>query len=300
MILLATAGFDFLRGLIKKFVPAYYRLLTLFLLLLLLISQIFIVVKYHPNQNVYFNSLIGGLSGAKEKNFPYWGNSFGNVYFQLIKWVNTNVEDGARLALVQGTGLNVPRIWLREDIDYWNGYFSGIEKKGEYLMELNYQNPIRAYPYSIDYVGKFLEPIYEVKVDGVVIGKVWKNDYQHTKLEFRDEKKLNNLSLSKDKEERSLSYVLEKKVVLSRMIINFMNSGNCLEPKGYVKTSSNGKEWISEAELIPSLQSGNIKMVEPNRLIYFFAGVEAKIVKIMLADDKSCLFNSPTLELYTF
>jgi len=74
---------------------------------------------------------------------------------------------------------------LREDLDYWNGHWTGFGRGGEYLVELVYNNPIRAYPFSLDYVDKLLTSIYEVKVDGVAIGKIWKNGLVYTKAEYQ-------------------------------------------------------------------------------------------------------------------
>jgi hypothetical protein len=51
------------------------------------------IVSIHPNENVYFNNLIGGLSGAKEKDIKYWGFSFGSPYRQAASWLNENTKD---------------------------------------------------------------------------------------------------------------------------------------------------------------------------------------------------------------
>lgn len=145
------------------------------------------LISLHPNENVYFNSLIGGLKGAKDRNFPSWGNSFGNAYFQGINWLNKNAEIGAKLVLVQGTPANAPAILLRRDINYLYSdtsdktYFSGDVKEGEYLIELTYNDTHKPDSEIWRYVEENLAPVYEVKVDGVPILKIWKNDLGHTK-----------------------------------------------------------------------------------------------------------------------
>lgn len=150
--------------------------------------QIQTLIALHPNENVYFNSFIGGLSGARDRNFPSWGNSFGNAYLQGIKWLNENAQPNAKLALVQGTPANAPAVLLRKDINYLysdtsnDSYFSGDAKEGEYLMELTYNDTYKPDSEIWRYVDKFLIPVYEVKVDGVPILKIWKNDIEHTRL----------------------------------------------------------------------------------------------------------------------
>ena len=175
MALLAGLGASYLIQKLKLTIYKYLFILITFILLLIPI------VKYHPHENVYFNFLVGGLKGAKEKNIPYWGNSYGNAYKEAFDWLKENARPNSKVALVEGTSLNIPRIAIGLNLDYSNDHWSGDKKKGEYLVELTYNNPVRYYPEAWDYVEKFLVPVYEVKVDGVAIAKVWKNDLEHTK-----------------------------------------------------------------------------------------------------------------------
>lgn len=140
------------------------------------------LIKFHPNENVYFNFLSGGVKGAMDAGIPSAGSSFGNAYKQATDWVNENAESGAKLALLQGTSLNVPRFTVRSDINYSNDHWSSSEKKGEYLIELTHNWNIRFYEEAWDYVERELIPVHEVVVDGAVIAKVWKNDIAHSLL----------------------------------------------------------------------------------------------------------------------
>jgi len=133
------------------------------------------LISIHPNENAWFNPLIGGLAGAKEKNFADWGTTLGSVYQQGIDWLNEHAEYEAKVALVKGVQSNIPRIKIRKDIKFHEAYFSGKEKRGEYLME------VTDYRWSLDiplekrrYI-EMLKPVYEVKVDGVSILTIWKN-----------------------------------------------------------------------------------------------------------------------------
>lgn len=139
------------------------------------------IISIHPNENVYFNPLIGGLMGAKEKNFSLWGNTYGNAYRQAANWLNKNAENKAKVDLGLGYLGNMPYIWLRKDIDYSNKYRSDLSEKGEYIVEMTGDFP--GWPKScyLTYAKNFLNPVYEVKVDDVAILTIWKNDKFHKK-----------------------------------------------------------------------------------------------------------------------
>ena len=52
-------------------------------------------------------------------------------------------------------------------------------------MELTFNDSGKDFFYVWEYTNKFLIPLYEVKIDGVSILKIWKNDLEHTKKEYR-------------------------------------------------------------------------------------------------------------------
>lgn len=162
---------------IKQFIKPI--LMSIFLLSFIPIT--FKLISIHPNENVYFNPLIGGLKGAAEKNFPDWGTTLGSAYKGGIDWINQHVEQNGRVALVSGLVSNVPRIWIRRDIYFSESHYSGEKKSGEYLMEVTgYRWDKNVSEEKRKYI-EALVPVYEEKVDGVAILKIWKNDIQHTK-----------------------------------------------------------------------------------------------------------------------
>jgi hypothetical protein len=254
-----------------------------------------VLIKIHPNQNVYFNSLIGGLSGAKEKNIPSWGNSFGNAYYQAILWLNKNAEKDARLALVQGTGLNIPRFLLRDDIGYSNQTWSAINRQGEYLLELTHQSPVRAYPYAWDYIEKTLNPVYEVKVDGVAIAKLWKNDLKNTKKEFQKPEKSIISELTSNLQEKTLLITLPEITIITRAAIKYQTS-NCLKPKGSVSISTDGITYTNQPETYPDEFVTEVNL-QPNTIYYYFPLNKAKFIKFTDNSKNSCIFNSPNVEI---
>lgn len=294
MALIAGLGAYFI---VKQF--CFQQKMGLVLALVIFIPHILILHKMHPHENVYFNSLIGGLPGAAKMNLPYWGNSFGNAYFDMITWMNETAPENAKFGLVQGTGLNMPRIMLRRDIRYWNDYWSGIQRQGEYMMELTHQDPVNAYPYAWEYVKKTLDPVYEVKVDGVPIGKIWKNDIEHTKAEYQKQEVVVSQKPVLEIEKSAILITLPRSSVVTRMQIEYEAQPGCVSPNGVVYSSNdNGNSWMREIETLATPQISQIKPVNETRALYFFPMRNANHIKIDLDNPNSCLLNNPQLTIF--
>lgn len=301
------AGIGFATILITK-----KKLILFPAIIIITLISVYPIVKLHPNENVYFNFLTGGLQGAIEEKFPAAGNSFGNAYYQGVLWVNENVEKDSKLALLQGSAINISKNKLRSDISLANGHFSGINREGEYLMELTFNWEHRQNFYAWEYVDKFLEPVYEVKADNAVILKIWKNDLEHTKVVYRiHEKKVNNLVpiVEKNKIEISMNDI----VTLSRITINYDLFSNCSGPVlSEVEISQDGETFTHEKDPLGFLQIGEIansfkpawdtsKSESDKNLFktttFYFAGKKAKKLRLLLNDQNSCLLNNPKMEI---
>lgn len=284
MCLLSGLGAYQLASFLKR-----YRNLTKVLVILSFLYPVLVLIKLHPNENVYFNSLIGGLKGAREKNFPSWGNSFGNVYKQGIDWLDKNAKERTKLALIQGTPANAPLILLRSDINYDNQNWSGIDRKGEYLMELTFNDSTQAYGYSWEYVNKFLNSVYEVKADGVSILKIWKNDLDHTKDQYKKREINYQEPYSIKREENNVIISFNQKVNLSRMTISY-SSSNCEKAKStFIETSLDGLNWFREKDWIPYLQVGYTLNDYGRKVVFYFAARETEFIKVLLDSPRSCL-----------
>jgi hypothetical protein len=134
------------------------------------------LINLHPNENLYYNAFIGGVSGAVQYGFTVPVNTYGNGYKQAIDWINKNVPVGSTVYLVDGISSAVPPVLFRPDIQYKGGTPTLYAFDGSYLMELVEPGmDISAY-HNTKYVHAFLIPVYEKKVDGVPIVSVWKND----------------------------------------------------------------------------------------------------------------------------
>lgn len=269
-------------------------------MILLFFWPMYILTLFHPNENVYFNFLIGGLPGAAKSNFPSWGNSFGNAYLQGIRWINQNAEVGAKLSLIQGTPANAPAIFIRKDINYNNANWSGAERKGEYLMELYFNDTTKTPAYAWEYVDKFLEPVYELKVTGTPILKIWKNDLQHTKNQYKIEVEYKgNVGLVYKQGELKIS--LADQVNLSKLDISFVSANNCNQlTDGYIETSVDGVEWIREQDGIPSMQVGHDNNFKDNNLKFHFAGRAARFIRVIGDHGQNCFLEDLTAKVYIF
>lgn len=161
----------------------------------LILAQVLIILSFlpitlrlislHPNENVYFNFLIGGLKGAKEHQLPGWGNSFGNAYRQGANWLNKYAERGATAYLAIGYQAILPNAWLRKDIEYsYKLRQNYLKQNGEYIIEMTGEEPSWTPYCTWIYIQNFLTPVYEVKVDSIPILTIWRNDSLHLKPVF--------------------------------------------------------------------------------------------------------------------
>ncbi len=250
------------------------------------------LISIHPNENVYFNPLIGGLKGAKEKNIANWGNTFGNVYKQGVDWLNKNTEKES--FVVRGVAYEdtIPGIWFRPDLKYSNAYQSGMEKKGEYIIELTHDMPVWSYYYYFNYVKNTLNPLYEIKVDDVAILTIWKNDWQNTKSEFKKEEKTIRVEDLKT-DQASILMDLHKEIFLTGTEIVFYNSECNFTNEGYFITSDSKGKWTNHPGNLGEIEFyKNFNPREKNdRLSYLFPAITARYIKIVHSEKNDCFKN---------
>lgn len=291
MALLAGLGVTVLVSWVSGWLKSSAKLPHIIILVLFL-PHFFIMLKLHPNENVYFNSLIGGLPGAKSNDFPYWGNSFGNAYKQAADWLNLNAPTNSKIALIQGTTLNISRLQFRDDIRFSNSYWSGVYRDGEYLIELTH-NDKKNYPYAWEYVETFLEPVYEVKVDGIAIAKVWKNDLDNTKIDFRKKEVVFDEQVSKTIKDSAVFLDPGKEVLLTRLVVLY-EKANCQKPEARVFTAKSDSNWHEEPDNIPANQVVVREKANKPQEVFFFPGRRAKLIKLEAESKESCLLRQNT------
>lgn len=253
------------------------------------------IARIHPNENVYFNQLVGGLSGAVKLNIPYWGNTYGNVYAQGVDWLNKNAEANAKLGLPIATMGNVLRTKLRSDIDFWNGNWSGTNRAGEYEMEMYFDwSPTKWYSFA--YYNTYLNPVYEVKVDGIALLKIWKNDLAHTKTGYEKEKVYKSRSVTVDKSQMIID--MGSSIDLTKVIIDH-NNKNCNPLKdGYIAISLDAKKWIREPESITIAQGPiTTPILNDKTFIFLFAAKPTRYIMIDTLTTGTCVFSNPKISV---
>ena len=94
LVVLAAAGWTEVHSRAKTL---WQRRAVLAVLVSLILSALVFMVRFHPNQGVYFNALVGGPRGAFLRyDMDYWGNCM----LQAVEW-------GAAVARATGTPLRV-------------------------------------------------------------------------------------------------------------------------------------------------------------------------------------------------
>ncbi|MBI4058812.1 glycosyltransferase family 39 protein [Candidatus Microgenomates bacterium] len=269
-------------------------------ILVVVLSFIFIgreLIEIHPNENVYFNQLIGGLSGAQERNIPSWGNSYGNVYLQGVEWLNQNAPADAKLGLPINVMTNVPRSKLRPDIYFSNSYPSGPQRQGEYVMEIAHDWPPKSW-YGFAYYDMFLTPVHEIKVDGVSLLKIWKNDLAHTKPGFEKEREymVNNLGIK----DNIIKIELKQEIFLTRLEIKHLDK-NCDNHQvgGYIRVSNDGINWRQEPETIdyPQIPTQWLKS-DKNTFVFLLPARSGKFLFLDTQNPDSCILKITKVKVF--
>lgn len=295
---------------------AVFVVVALFALIISLTN----LYRLHPNENVYFNFLTGGLGGAVESGVPAAGNSFGNTYYQGLMWVNENADRDAKLTIVQGTPVNIPKYKVRSDIDLSGDHFSGINLGGEYIMALVYNYEHRDNFYAWEYVNKFLVPVYEIEVDGAVILKIWKNDLEHTAQGFGSQESTVEIDRVSKIENGKIEISLNKTALLTRLVFKYSDFPGCVLPKAStVETSNDGKSWRREGDPFGFAQIGKpsgsfspvwvdsedqkstdkeIFLEKVNTIEYYFAGRKAKHLRVNTGSSNACILNNIELKIF--
>lgn len=263
-----------------------YKILVIGVIIVGFTPTIIKLVNIHPNQNTYFNFLIGGLEGAKNKNINSWGNTNGSAYYPAINWINENVPKDAKLTLPVNLIGNIPRYKLRDDIALSDTYWSGAKHNGEYVIELTYDYPPLKW-YALSYLNTVMNPVYEVKVDGVAIAKVWKNDIEHMRPEFKNQvTSIQKVIVDKN----TLTINLPKTTKVTQVSMN-LTTKNCTAIKtGYVKSSVDNINWVREPEdiALDQIRQSKFRGIEQEFSFYFVAR-EAKTIVFESVNLDSCL-----------
>ncbi|HSW89840.1 MAG TPA: glycosyltransferase family 39 protein [Patescibacteria group bacterium] len=256
------------------------------LVIFLAILSVFTVVtfyKYFPNENEYFNFLVGGPTGAQEKRLLDWQTNYDNPYRQTVNWLNANAPAGAKLAYLDGTMIGIPPIWLRRDIAI-GSYFSGFSQQGEYVMSIVYPNPPSVFAYG--YLDRFLAPVYEVEVDGVAVAKIWKNSPEFVRPKYKSQKKLDKYQVQEGNDKDFGPYweidMSEPQAVTSLTLLK--SSQNC--------TDSNGLFQLQDF-IVPERHD-----IAKDKVEFDFPAESSTRIRFYLLNAKSCFAKHNVSEIH--
>ena len=200
--------------------------------------------------------------------------------------------------MVQALNWNIPTFKFRPDILFSNYYWSGINKEGEYLLDLTYNYNVKVYLYAWEYLEKMMTPVYEYKVDGVPIVTIWKNDLSHTKLEYKKQEKPYQGEVATKVDGQTLLITLSEKTMLSRLIIEYHPNEDCLPIKeGIIRTSLDGKNWRQEGDPLSLDQLGRKYQINKSSLRYMFAAREAKYIEVETDNNNSCVLQDSQVKI---
>lgn len=254
------------------------------------------ILRFHPNENSYFNFLTGGLTGAVKNNLVDWTITYGNVYSQGEEYLNKHAETGSNLGLINGTMFAIDPTRLRPDINFSPSVFSGFSQSGEYLMTLF--DPLNPAVFAKRYPERFLRPVHEVKIDGQVLLSIYKNDPKLNVFPKSFEREVGELKMEKKKtgDMRYFQIDLGKEEKVTKVVVTGANT-SCLR---------GDNEWIGfvkngQRELDPdNYYVFNEKRRLPGDAIeYDFPAEEARWIVIMPQNSRSC-FESGTVKSVFF
>lgn len=312
MAMITGIGAYFLRDLISKTLVKFFfvkkfnkKTITLSVSLLFVLGYVPItteLIKLHPNENVYFNFALGGLKGAAEKDFPGYGNTYGNAYLQGVKWLNQHAEPNSEFGLVSGNMQNISRGIIREDISFANGYRSGYNQEGEYLMLLIIGQDQFSETFRYKYLS-FLNPIYVLEVDGIPLLKIWKNDKNHLKsgINFDNQTESSpNIKFVNEGGKEVAIIELDQKKNLKGLSMTFSNQ-QCKDALigAKISISGSGREYLQKAEGINNFSDSEIFGISAD-FVYLFPGDEAKFIKMTPPDGYPCKLSDIDFSVFTF
>jgi hypothetical protein len=173
---------------------------------------------------------------------------------------------------------------------------SGYLRKGEYAVTLVYEG-VGGRSYYDEYLDKFLNPVYEIKVDDVSILKIWKNDDQHLKKVW-SERIVPGVTWQKINS--SIRFDLHEKINISRLEVSYKEA-NCKPIEvGYVQVSIDGKKWQRMIGNFPGDWKIGVLGEQPKNghFIEPFVGQEARYIDVIVSPANTCLENVTSYKVY--
>lgn len=280
--ILAGIGGTKIINLTGKYAKTKHQLVLFSVSAIYLTSLLWINFSLHPNQNVYFNFLSGGMKGAWKKDIYDWKTSLTNPYRQAVNWLNKYAEKKARLAFLDGTMTAISPLWLRDDISF-GSFFSGLDRQGEFIISLTYPKPPATFGYL--YLERFLKPVHEIKAGEISLAKIWKNDNPYVRREYSQvvslEEKFDQIR-GTDKQGDYWEVDLGREYKLVSLTMQ-SPADNCQNKDGLFKL----KDYFIPYRIDTSDDTS----------VFYFPAVETRILRFYSLVPYTCLFGANILDI---
>jgi hypothetical protein len=136
------------------------------------------VLRSHPDQHLYYNSLVGGASGACERGLDGAVDFWGHSYRRVFAWLREAAPSGA--AVVTPTGPQVARLsnemWGREDLQLLGKDLWDPENLPSQTLYVAFVRRPEYYNLLARVALAQWQPVFEVQSQGVVLASVYRLD----------------------------------------------------------------------------------------------------------------------------
>lgn len=274
---------------ILKILPIRFKTIGVALILASFIPLFITLVRQHPAENAYFNSLIGGLPGAKNANLTGWGNTDGSIYEKAVIWLDRNAQENTHIATAFSEPADFYIPALRKDL-FADNQFSGYLQKGEYIVGLTHDSGLEN-TYGLRYPETFLDPLYVFSVDGVPLLKIWKNDKENLKKAFLG-LKLKSVGIMSEKKDNELLWKFNDQKQIVAVEVEFDQDNLCkpLESASF-QVSTDGEYWNILPETYPGEPFNFLGSQPKNNKLIAPIGILASNLALVVSPKDSCLFN---------
>lgn len=273
-------------------IPKYIKIIIIIMFILIMSS----LIRLHPNENTYFNSLVGGIRGAQAKNLIDPFLTYGNIYKEGAQWLNVHAEKNARVAVLDGRTFALSPLYLRPDISVSPYFFSRFERKGEYIFVTPINNVNESPVFSYQYVRTFLRPVHEVSVNGVTILSIYKNDPAFLRPGFSRETPVAPVrkSFMRTPKYEYLELDLGKMYRVTRIVLKGV-SPSCRPEAPFTSYS----DVVQFSPLLSDTYALAERDYDANGLLtYYFPAVQSQTIKIYPNTSPSCFVSSTVSAVY--
>jgi len=258
----------------------------------------FRMISLHPHENLYRNVIGTTLFKASGGELVNGVVSYGNAYKSAVDWINMHAEKDATVSLVTGISSAIPTFLFRPDISYGAKYWSGWKEHGEYLLELVDPGSHITSFFSYRYVMHILQPIYEKKVDGYPIVRVWRNDRRFLKVAYRKETQRETM-IDVDVRGSEVVIPLKRPTVLKQILMKTPDE-SCKKALGesYILLSEDGTTFVRMYEEVAVFAS-EAKEAQVDAL-YNFSGERMQFIKVFIHGNTPCDLRTVSYDVIYF